>query len=82
MFLATPNPERDARLAALVQRARAAYDAMSPVDRAMHDAEQRRSFIRGQCGRDPGPDVLVEEIKRLRALLKATDNQQSREGAL
>lgn len=33
----------------------------------MHDAEQRRSFIRGQTGRDPGPDPLVEEINDLKA---------------
>lgn len=46
-----------------------AYEAMSPIDRALHDADQRRSFVRGQCGRDPGPNVLAEEVRRLRTLL-------------
>jgi hypothetical protein len=44
---------------------------MTPVDRAIADAEQRRSMIRGLRGRDPGPSPLVEEIKRLRAALAA-----------
>lgn len=43
--------------------------ALSPVEKALHDAERRRSFVRGQLGHDPGPDVLAEEVKRLRALL-------------
>lgn len=46
-----------------------AYAALGPVDKALHDAEQRRSFVRGQIGRDPGPDVLAAEVVRLLALL-------------
>lgn len=53
------------RLHAVVE----AYKAMPPVEQALHDAAQRRSFVRGQCGADPGPDVLAEEVLRLRALL-------------
>jgi hypothetical protein len=37
------------------------------VDQAIHCAEQRRSWVRGMCSTDPGPDLLVEEIQRLRA---------------
>ena len=60
----------DTAMSDLMAKARAAvsaYDALSPVEKAIHDAEQRRSFVRGQTGRDPGPDVLSVEIDRLRA---------------
>lgn len=56
-----------------------AYEALSPVDRALHDADQRRSFVRGQSGRDPGPDVLAEEVRRLRALLTLARSAPSAE---
>ncbi len=59
-------------LAALIKKARASYDAMAPVERALHDADQRRSFVRGQSGRDPGPDVLAEEVRRLRGAVAET----------
>lgn len=59
-------------LKAALQRAVAVYDALSPVDKALHDAEQRRSFVRGQTGREPAPDVLADEVRRLRAAY-ATD---------
>jgi hypothetical protein len=49
-----------------VECAKAAYNALSPVDKALHDSDQRRSYVRGMCG-DPGPDVLAEEVRRLRA---------------
>lgn len=51
----------------LMKKAVAAFEAMSPVDKALHLADQRRSFVRGQIGRDPGPSVLAEEVRRLRA---------------
>lgn len=56
-------------LAELLKRSLASFEALSPVDKAFHRAEQRRSMIRGIAGQDPGPNVLVEEIKRLRALV-------------
>lgn len=59
----------------LIERARAAYDAMSPVDQALHDDEQRRSFVRGQCGHDPGPSILAEEVRRLRRALQAREGK-------
>ena len=40
----------------------------APVDRALMIADQRRSFVRGETGRDPG-DILADEVRRLRALL-------------
>jgi len=55
-------------MASLVADAVAAHAAMSPVDRALHDADRRRSFGRGM-GTDPGPNVLAEEVRRLRALV-------------
>lgn len=33
----------------LIDRAKTAYDAMNPSQRARHDYEQRRSFVRGMC---------------------------------
>jgi hypothetical protein len=34
---------------ALVAKAQAVYDAMTPDQKAFHDQEQRRSFVRGMC---------------------------------
>lgn len=39
--------ERDARLVQLVARADAAYDAMTPEQKAAHDKAQRESWVRG-----------------------------------
>lgn len=33
----------------LVKAARERYDAMTPDEKARHDHEQRRSFVRGMC---------------------------------
>jgi hypothetical protein len=63
------DPKTTSDLSALMARALAAVAAMSPVDRALLDSDQRLSFIRGMIGRDPGPDVLAEEVRRLRALV-------------
>jgi hypothetical protein len=49
-----------------VAEAVARYESLSPVDKALHDSEQRRSWVRGETGRDPG-DVLADEVRRLRA---------------
>jgi hypothetical protein len=62
--------ERTDKLADRLKDAVDAYNSLSPVDRALHDADQRRSFVRGQCGRDPGPDVLADEVRRLRAQMQ------------
>jgi hypothetical protein len=51
-----------------VAEAVARYESLSPVDKALHDSEQRRSWVRGETGRDPG-DVLADEVRRLRDLL-------------
>lgn len=53
-------------LHALADDAMRAFKALSPVDQALHIEDQRRSFIRGQTGRDPGPSPLAEEVRRLR----------------
>jgi hypothetical protein len=53
-----------------VRRAVARYEALSPVDKALHDSDQRRSWVRGETGRDPG-DVLADEVKRLRDVAPA-----------
>lgn len=36
-------------LMVLIQSAKAKYEAMEPKEKAEHDYEQRRSFIRGMC---------------------------------
>lgn len=54
-------------LSKLLQQAQEAYDRLSPVDKALYDDERRRSFVKGMGGVDPGPSVLAEEVKRLRA---------------
>lgn len=36
-------------LPALIKQACAAYDALTPEQKANHDYEQRRSFARGMC---------------------------------
>lgn len=56
--------ERD--LVKQVTEARRRYDALSPVNKALADSEQRRAYVKGQAGRDPG-DVLAAEVVRLRA---------------
>jgi hypothetical protein len=38
-----------ADLADLVKAAQARYDAMTPAEKAHHDHEQRRSYVRGMC---------------------------------
>ncbi len=37
------------KLEKLLADARDAYDAMTPEQKANHDYEQRRSFVRGMC---------------------------------
>lgn len=37
------------RLRELVERANAAYEAMTPSQKLRHDYEQRRSFAKGMC---------------------------------
>lgn len=64
----TPETTITADIASLLVRARMAYAAMSPVDRALHDTGQRRSLVRSM-GHDPGPDVLADEVRRLRKLV-------------
>lgn len=43
----------------------AAYEALSPVDRALADSDQFRRYVEAETGRDPG-DVLADEVRRLR----------------
>lgn len=51
----------DPYLDALLQRARAAYDALSPEEKAAHDEEQRRSFAYGNAVID-NPNVTREMV--------------------
>lgn len=59
----------------MVQDAQARFDALSPVDQALHLAAQRRSMMLGLSGSDsptPPPsaiDMLGEEVRRLRAVV-------------
>lgn len=38
-----------AGLMSLIETAKAKYEAMTPEQKASHDYEQRRSFVRGMC---------------------------------
>ena len=57
-------------LGALMQRAADYLKSLSPVDRALMDDQQRRSWVIGETGRDPGPNVLASEVLRLRRELE------------
>lgn len=48
----------------------AEYEALSPVDKALADSDQRRSYVKGETGCDPG-DALADEVRRLRSLVSA-----------
>lgn len=63
--------QESASLDAAIKAACEAYEKLSPVDKALHDSDQRRSYVEGETGRDPG-DVLADEVRRLRALPSAT----------
>ena len=49
----------------LIAMARAAYDAMTPAQKAAHDYEQRRSFVRGMCPGKRNYDDWCREVDRL-----------------
>ena len=40
---------RSEELKRMIERACAAYEAMTPEQKQYHDHEQRRSFVRGMC---------------------------------
>lgn len=56
-------------LQALIDKARAAYSAMTPEQKAIHDRDQQRSFVRGNLGIER-PDSEFPAIKeRVETLL-------------
>lgn len=92
----TPAPTVEAELAGttrngrdnfaeLVKAAKAAYDAMSPIDRAIHDLKQKRSGMIGlsdfdqpveriKAHIDARPEfVVLAELERLRASKSAPE---------
>lgn len=52
------------KLAELLKKAAAAYEALSPLEKARHNYDQRRSWIRGEMGLEH-PDKPADEIERL-----------------
>ena len=52
----------DAELKALIDKAQARYDAMTPEEQAAHDLAQRESFVRGMM--PAGHDMTTDEIKQ------------------
>lgn len=66
----------DADLRELVDRAQAAYDAMTPSQKLRHDYMQRRSFTRGMCpwGRD-FEEYCAEVEKNMPHESKLTDTE-------
>lgn len=55
----------EAELMHLIYKAKIAYAAMSPQQRAYHDHEQRRSFVRGMCPFDKDYKAWCEVVDRL-----------------
>src|ERR1700749_90896 len=60
---------RNERLLQLIADARARYDAMTPDQKARHDYEQRRSFVRGMCRMSATPEEKAEYDKAVDRLL-------------
>lgn len=58
-------------LADLVKAARDRYDAMTPDEKARHDHEQRRSFVRGMCPFSRDYNEWCEIVDRVIPPLKA-----------
>jgi hypothetical protein len=74
MSAENPNTE-GLDLAAAVKAAMDRYEALEPIDRALAEDDQRRSFVRGQCGRDPGASPLADAVRQLRAALTAAQGR-------
>lgn len=53
-------------LAEAIKRATEHYESLSAVDKALADERQKRSWVMGETGRDPGFSVLAMEVLRLR----------------
>jgi hypothetical protein len=51
-------------LMAIIKRAQAAYEALSPIEKARHNYDQRRSYIRGEMGIEH-PEMSDEELDRI-----------------
>lgn len=51
-------------LSELLKRAKAAYEALSPLEKARHDYDQKRSWVRGEMGLEH-PDWPSDEIERI-----------------
>lgn len=58
-------------LTELVKAAKARYDAMSPADKANHDHEQRRSFMRGLCPTKQDYNEWCEVVDRVLPPMRA-----------
>ncbi len=54
----------DSELETLLKKAAAAYEALSPLEKASHNYDQRRSWIRGEMCLEY-PEMTAEEIERL-----------------
>jgi hypothetical protein len=66
----------------LAAKAIAHYESLSAVDRALADEQQKRSWVMGETGRDPGLSVLAVEVMRLRRELagqRSTLNRRERD---
>lgn len=54
-----------ADLMEMVREAQRKYEALSPEDKAAHDYEQRRSFVRGMCPGDKDINEWSKGVDRL-----------------
>lgn len=53
------------RLAKLIADARDRYELLTPEEKAAHDYEQRRSFVRGMCPGKQDYDEWCKVVDRL-----------------
>jgi hypothetical protein len=60
-----------ADLTELVKQAKDRYDAMTPADKANHDYEQRRSFVRGMCPSKRDYNEWCEVVDRVLPPMRA-----------
>lgn len=59
------------KLTELVKAAQARYDALDAHEKAAHDYEQRRSFVRGMCSDARDYNEWCEIVDRILPPLKA-----------
>jgi len=68
----------ETELKQLVAYAQARYAALTPEQKAYHDHEQRRSFVRGMCPDSQDYDGWCKLVDRMIPPLKTADYGEER----